>query len=709
MYEQRVKVFIGVSLALLLLCVFRLAQMQLLAEPAVREQIARMKERQGESRQLKTLRGKIFDRKGRVVATDRPRFRVYINYGLSCYLDDRVVLAKEVAAKQENAAASADKTAEEVQEKRQTLDAVIHECSRFGASPEQIQAVIQVNNDKIWGYRTSVRWARSEYDPSLVARYGRRVSVPLPEALKDLQRQFPDPCDLCRRIAEVDDIPEMTRKLALVELQTEDDVFAAQVEFREVADVNVLPTGHRYYPYGAAAAQTIGWVGPATQERDIRLFEEDRLASYLNDEVCGREDGVEYVCESILRGRRGELVYDIDDQLVRQTETQFGRDVQLTLDIELQKQIEAYMSDPEKNPDYCRAGMAAVVIEIGTGDILAMVSLPTYDLNMARYDYGKLANDANWPLINRTINHLYPPASVVKPLIALAGLEAGAITPEEPISCPARKQPQGWPNCLIVKQGVGHDNLWVNNARNALKGSCNVYFAHLADRIDPRLLQEWLFRFGYGRPIPLVCPAASDPVAASRSFRQAPGQIGSDLVSPYTDIVSLDQIPPLKPWHRRLFGIGHGNFRVTPLQVANAFATLARGGRYMMPRLFLRPAQPPVESVDLQISPATLAPIYDGTSAVVNESGGSAYKPFQGSTLYARGVKIYGKTGSSEAPDNAWFAGYGEDRRGGRVAIAVVIEGGQRGGSDAGPLGRAILELCAAAGYLGEASPAPQP
>lgn len=709
MYEQRVKVFIGVSLAMLLLCMLRLAQMQLLTEPDVREEIDRMKERQGESRQLKTLRGKIFDRKGRVVATDRPRFRVYVNYGLSCYLDDRVLLAKGFDGKQQDAVVSADKTVEEVQEKRRVLEEVIDECSRFGVSPEQIKDVIQASNDRIWGYRTSVRWARSEYDPTLVARYGSRVSVPLPETLKDLQRQFPDPCDLCRRIAEVDDIPEMTRKLALVELQTEDDVFAAQVEFREVADVNVLPTGHRYYPYGAVAAQTIGWVGPATQERDLRLFRDDRLASYLNDEVCGREDGVEYVCESILRGRRGELVYDIDDQLVRQTETQFGRDVQLTLDIELQKQIEECLVDPEKNPEYHDANMAAVVIDAGSGDILAMVSLPTYDLNTARYDYGRLVNDANRPLINRTINRLYPPASVVKPLILIAGLESGVITPAEPISCPAQRQPQGWPNCLIIKQGVGHDNLWVNNARNALKGSCNVYFAHLADRLDTRLLQEWLFRFGYGRQIPLTCPTPPERDAAMRGLRQAPGQIGSSLVSSSTDVVSFDQIPPLDPWHKRLFGIGHGNFRVTPLQVANAFAALARGGRHMMPRLFLRPAQPPVEPVDLQIHLATLASVYDGTSAVVNESGGSAYKPFQGSTLYARGVKIYGKTGSSEAPDNAWFAGYGEDRRGGRIAIAVVIEGGQRGGSDAGPLGRAILELCAAAGYLGEASPAPQP
>ena len=121
-----------------------------------------------------------------------------------------------------------------------------------------------------------------------------------------------------------------------------------------------------------------------------------------------------------------------------------------------------------------------------------------------------------------------------------------------------------------------------------------------------------------------------------------------------------------------------------------------------MPRLFLRPAQPPAETVDLQISPASIAVACDGMSAVVNESGGTAYDYFKGSELFARGIKVYGKTGSTEDPENAWFAGFAEDRRGARIAVAVVVEGGKHGGSDAAPMGRAILELCAAARYLGD-------
>jgi penicillin-binding protein 2 len=700
MYDQRVKVFIGICLAVLLVCVLRLAQMQLLAESDVQGEIALLQERRGQSKQLKTLRGKILDRNGNILATDTPRFQVYVNYQLSCYLDDRVVLAKKLEAQGENADPAPDEVRDEIDERRRELDHVIEECAKFGASREQIEATIRARNDRVWKRRSNVRWARSGYDPNLVARYGSRVNVPFAEAMRDLERLFPDPNERCRQIARVVDIPEVKWNMAVASLQTEDDVFAAQVEFRDVNDVQVLPTGHRYYPYGPAAAQTLGWVGPA-QERDKELFDDDPLASYLADEVCGREDGVEYVCESILRGRRGELVYDIDRQLVRETDTRFGGDVQLTLDIELQRRLEECLADPAKNPTYCRSPMAAAVIDVGTGDILALVSLPTHNLNLARYDRG-LLTDPNRPTINRAINDLYPPGSVVKPLILIAGMAAGAVTPEEAISCPAQKQPKGSPNCWIFRQyGAGHDGSWINNARNALKGSCNIYFSQLADRIEPRLLQEWMFRFGYGRQIPLACPAPPEPGVALRSFRQAPGQIASTLIPPYTDVTSFDQIPPLKPWLRKLFGIGHGDFRVTPLQVANTFATLARGGLHRMPRLFLAPAPPAAETVDLHISMAGLATAAEGMSAVVNEPGGTAHDYFKGSTLYARGVTVYGKTGSTEGPETAWFAGYAEDRRGVKIAISVVLMGGMHGGSDAGPMGRAILELCAEAGYLG--------
>lgn len=710
MYDKRIKIFIGMSLALLLICVFRLAQMQLLADSSLQAEIDRLKERRGLSKQLKTLRGKILDRNGEIVAADVPQFQIYVNYRLSRFRDDRVVRAMFAEAEKEDTDPSLYKVHKQVDDKRQDLEQVILKCSQFGLSRAQIEEKIRGLNDAVWDYRSFIAWVRGGVDPNLAAKYGGVNSIPISEALAEFERRFPDPNERYRRIARVDDLPEMQKNLPLVELATEDDVFTAQFEFMDMNDVEILPKGHRYYPYGTTAAQTIGWVGRATQEQDKKRFENDPLRSYLAGEVCGREDGVEYVCESILRGRRGELVYDIDRRLVRRTQTEFGRDVQLTLDIRLQKRLEEHLTDPQVNPEYHDGNMAAVVIQIRSGDILALVSLPSYDLNRARYDYVELLADPNRPLINRTINELYPPGSVVKPLILIAGLEAGVVRPNEVIGCPAESAPKGWPNCWIYNQHrIGHNGRWSNHARNAIKGSCNIYFSHLADRLEPQRLQEWLFKFGYGRPVPLACPAPLVPNAAPHTFNQAPGQIGSTQVPAHADIESFAQIPPLSEWHRRLFGIGHGNFRVTPLQVANTFATLARGGRHMPPRLFLQPKAPPQSSepVDLEISLASLQVTCDGMSAVVNEYGGTAYDAFGPSGLARQGVKVCGKTGSTESPSHAWFVGFAEDAEGAKIALALVVEGGQHGSRDAAPLAREIIQLCVEAGYLGTKLTAP--
>ena len=217
----------------------------------------------------------------------------------------------------------------------------------------------------------------------------------------------------------------------------------------------------------------------------------------------------------------------------------------------MQRRIENYLTDYHHEPN-CGPGMSAVVIDVGTSDILALVSLPVYDLNSARYDYGKLVTDSNHPLINRAINRQYPPGSVVKPLILVAGLETGKVTPEEVISCPDHAPPEGWPRCLTFRlTGTGHDSRWANTARNAIKGSCNVYFSQLADRIEPEVLQQWLYKFGYGHdelflPNLLIEEAKTDLV---RNFNQAPGIISSTI--PRSEIMSFEDIPPLRERDRR--------------------------------------------------------------------------------------------------------------------------------------------------------------
>ena len=108
--------------------------------------------------------------------------------------------------------------------------------------------------------------------------------------------------------------------------------------------------------------------------------------------------------------------------------------------------------------------------------------------------------------------------------------------------------------------------------------------------------------------------------------------------------------------------------------------------------------------IDLGISRQTLDVIYDGMSAVVNESGGTAYKEFEPvlESFAQQDVKVHGKTGSTEAPDNAWFAGFARDSIGRGIAIAVVVEGGQHGSQDAAPLARDIIQFCIEAEYIGQ-------
>jgi penicillin-binding protein 2 len=717
MFNRRVKIFIILSILLLLPCIFRLAQMQLLSYDYYSDQIEELKRQRGISRQLRTIRGKIYDRKGRILATNEPQFQLHISYSLCSVMDERVRQAILLKASKRSLLARATpsvyETRKELDAKLDELKQIIKKCDLFGNGKVDIEQEIKNINNKIWNLRTFLAWRRYHPDPEIIAKYGGKVSdVPLSEAIRDFEKTLPNEEDRLLQIEKITNIPKMNRPHPLLELQTDADVFDAQLEFMDTEGIEILPKERRLYPYGSTAAQTIGWVGKPT-ERDEKLLEDDKLYSYLSDEVCGREDGVEFVCEAILRGRRGEEVYDIDRQLVERIETQFGEDVSITIDIELQKKIEEHLSDCLLNPN-CNTPMAAVVLDVNTSDILALVSIPTFDLNRARYDYGELLADSNEPLRNRALNKIYPPGSVVKPLVLIAGLQSRKITATEIISCPAQEAPKGWPSCWIFNQyKSGHDYKWQNYARNAIKGSCNVYFSRLADRITPSVLQLWLYKFGYGHKVPLttnlVIPGNGNWESSieNREFRQAQGLISSSITR--DEITRFEQIPVLAQRDRKQFGIGQGNLRVTPLQVANAMAAIARGGIYKPPRLFLNDPNNITASlnqdsqeVPLGISPQNLEVVRDGMYAVVNENGGTANSQFTQSTLPLQGVKVYGKTGSTTNPDHAWFGGFATDDQGRRLVIAVIVEGGQHGSQDAAPLARDIFQFCVQSGYIGQ-------
>ena len=322
MYEKRIRVFVVFSLLLLAVCVLRLAQMQLLSASSVQHEIAELKRRRGQSEQFKTIRGRILDRNDNVLATDRAQFSVHIDYELSCFLDRRVQDAMRLRAseKAEPEAAKAE-IEEKISEKIEDLRHIRDKCAQFrGVERRVIHDDMQRINDKVWNQRIFHAWRTGFPDSAVLDDYDTVGDVPGPVARADFEEKVPDPNEQIRLVNKTD-IIDMYQSRPLLDLETDDDIFAAQLEFMDTEGIHIVSKEQRFYPYGSVAAQTIGWVGPATQEREREFFAEDNLASYLDGEVCGRRPGVEYVCEAILRGRRGEEAKDIDGQLMVDTPT----------------------------------------------------------------------------------------------------------------------------------------------------------------------------------------------------------------------------------------------------------------------------------------------------------------------------------------------------------------------------------------------------
>lgn len=705
MDSRRTRIFAIISLLFLAIVLTRLATLQLADRQLIQERIRRLKEQRGRTEALGTVRGRILDRKGRILAFDQAVFRLKVAYELTQYVDPNVIVAKRIAAAQttnkEKTLANLDQT---VRNNRAALELVVTKCSRFGDPCDLIWERIYRYNRQIWLQRLFQAWRQNCPDSRLYQQnVGKIHTLNLFDALRDLEAHWPDPNDRIRLAGQVR-ISPMLGSVGLVELRTDEDVLAAELEFARMKAVTIVPEPVRIYPYGSTAQQLIGWVGPATQPHEVELFADDPQRRYQQADTCGKEDGIEYVCEAWLRGRRGRLIYDVDGALIGQLANRLGRDVQLTIDIELQAAVERLISQALSS-SACGPGAAAVVIDVQSSQILVMASLPSFDLEQIRSNYSQLAKDPNQPLLNRALNKQYPAGSVVKPLILAAALQLGLIGPEETIPCPSQPAPEGWPNCSIYRQQQrGHDSLWTNNARNAIRGSCNIYFSRLADMIEPDKLQQWLWAFGLGHQVDLGNPDCPDPndlaviQANPRRLRQAPGQISTRPV--YNRwIERFEQLPPLSKKDLRLVGIGQGNCWVTPIQVAAAMAAIACHGVYRPARLLF--GSQSSGQVDLRIDRRWLDVILDGLSAAVNEIHGTAYEAFKDCPLRARGIMIFGKTGSTQAPANAWFAGFAQDGFGHCIALAVVVEGGTSGANDAAPIGRMIIEQAAQAGYLG--------
>jgi penicillin-binding protein 2 len=352
------------------------------------------------------------------------------------------------------------------------------------------------------------------------------------------------------------------------------------------------------------------------------------------------------------------------------------------------------------------------MIHVPTGQILAMVSEPGYDLNRYYDDYRLLTaeptNLVYLPLLHRAVALRHPPGSTVKPITALAGLATGTITPDTVLPCAPGymgKSPTNF-RCWIYKRyHRPHDDL---DLVEAIMRSCNVYFFRVGDQVGHDALCQWFSLLGYDRPCGTGLPEEkSGRVPDSRWYRR----------------VADRGVYPSDTWN---MSIGQGEIGPTPLHVANAMATIARDGVLLSPRISLN-AGPEQVRQTLPIPGEYIAAVREGMKRVVNQrDGGTAYRHFHGAGV-GLDVTLCGKTGTAEtAPqrvdsnengridgqdmivrqgDTAWFAGFAPHENP-QVAFAVVVEYCQGGGgTNAGPIAREMVRLADELHYL---QPAPE-
>ncbi len=430
----------------------------------------------------------------------------------------------------------------------------------------------------------------------------------------------------------------------------------------------------RTYPLGASAAHVIGYVGQVNADELERLA----MKGYREGDLIGKS-GLELAEEAYLAGERGgKLVVLSPSGAITATLSSVpakqSQNVYTTLDIDAQEIAEKALGD--------RKG-AAVVMDVTNGNVLAMVSHPTFDPNkltqrMTAAELRALLNDTNAPLLNRVTQSAFPPGSVFKVVSYVAAIENKLFAPTSMFNDPGywdglgqnyRKYCWSYP---ITNKGHGSVSL-----SQALVTSCDVTFYQVGqklDQTDRTLLTKYARGFGLGAQTGIEISDVAGNVPDPSTGVWRPGD-------------SINMV------------IGQGDMLTSPLQIADMMAAIANGGTLYRPRLVTRISsiaagaekvfQPEVRG-KLPVSTATLASLRDALKKVTTDKDGTAYSAFRGSKVISAG-----KTGTAEVfktgEPHSWFAGYAPADNP-KIAVAVIAEHGGEGSTTAAPIFREIVE-----------------
>jgi len=477
---------------------------------------------------------------------------------------------------------------------------------------------------------------------------------------------------------DAEDVRGKYEPVKIVEEAPWDEVALVEARQEDLPGVIIEPEHRRHYPYGGMASHQFGYIGKVTQTQ--KKYEQADTGMLVG------QGGLEKTYDKLLRGTAGRRMIQVNasGKKVKDLgidEPKPGTDIFLTIDLDVQRAAEDALGT--------RAG-AVVAMDPNSGEILALVSHPTYDPNLfprgiSPRDWVKLSNDPSHPLYNRAVQSVYPPGSTFKIVVSLAGLDSGKIDPKDTVTCTGslrtgRKVFRCW------KKG-GHG---VVNFHKALVESCDVYFYTMGDRMGFDHVAEYARKLGLGSK---------------------------------TDIVLADEKPGLIPtaaWKRErvrepwypadnfMNSIGQGFVLVSPIQAAQMIGAVANGGVFYRPQLLRKTrnretgTEKVYDSVEKRrtvFDAAALAEVRSALLGVTSESGGTAHGA---ATPLAT---VAGKTGTAQViaqktpggkltestQDHAWFIGYAPADAP-KIAVAVVVEHGGHGGAAAAPVAKKVIE-----------------
>jgi len=471
---------------------------------------------------------------------------------------------------------------------------------------------------------------------------------------------------------------------------SEAEIARVAVNFPRLPGVQVNADLIRYYPYGSALVHALGYVGRINERELERVDGRNYSATHHIGKL-----GVEKFYEDLLHGEVGlqKVETNARGQVLRVLERQEpvpGQDIQLYLDIDLQRAAEQALGD--------RRG-AVVALDPKTGGILALVSHPGYDPNLfvtgiSSIDYQALQQSADLPLFNRAIRGRYPPASTVKMIVGLAAIDSGTIGLGYSINDPGWYQLTEGGRFYRDWKRWGHGKV---DLKTAIAESCDTFFYELGHKMGVDPMSDYLGRFGFGKVTSLDLPEASAAILPSKAWKKRVRG---------------------RPWYTGdslNMSIGQGFMLATPLQLATATMVLANRGQWHNPRLLQQTlgdsgfelAVPETKQLDdVQLRRDSYWDFLHGAmQEVMHGEHGTARRSGLGASY-----RIAGKTGTAQVVgikqdekydaenlaerlhDHGLFVGFApaDDPQ---IVVAVVVENGGGGSSAAAPVARELFDF----------------